>query len=177
MKLRVARNLKRKSDRPVTLRVSRDLLKSAAVQSDFLDAVEKSNPSLSLSEKVQSAAKATLSSSERAQPGWFQQNEAELLKLIAERNTAAGNFMRLNQAGKEKPVAAHQELKKVRRSKSKGCAGRSRCKRKWFDSKVNDLKNGNQHPKQYWDAVRDLKKGISDTRPSPNTMYLNSDSS
>ena len=40
---------------------------------------------------------------------------------------------------------------------------------------MNDLKNGSQHPKQYWDAVRDLKRGISDTKPSQKTIFLNSE--
>ena len=47
MKLRVARNLKHKTARPVTLRVNRDLLKSPAVRSDFLDEIVKADRSLS----------------------------------------------------------------------------------------------------------------------------------
>mmetsp|Transcript_37802 Transcript_37802/g.100439 ORF Transcript_37802/g.100439 Transcript_37802/m.100439 type:complete len:358 (-) Transcript_37802:868-1941(-) len=117
MKLRVARNLKHKAGRPATLRVNRGLLKCPTAQSNFLDAVEKADPSLSLPERVRCAAKATLSASYRAQPGWFQQCEADLLKLIAARNAAARNFRGLN-CCEEKNRGSTASIKK---GKSKGC--------------------------------------------------------
>mmetsp|Transcript_37801 Transcript_37801/g.100436 ORF Transcript_37801/g.100436 Transcript_37801/m.100436 type:complete len:94 (-) Transcript_37801:868-1149(-) len=86
-------------------------------QSNFLDAVEKADPSLSLPERVRCAAKATLSASYRAQPGWFQQCEADLLKLIAARNAAARNFRGLN-CCEEKNRGSTASIKK---GKSKGC--------------------------------------------------------
>ena len=150
--------------------MNRDLLKDSTVQSNFLDEVMKVDSSLSLSQKVQCAANATLSTSERVQPGWFQQNEVEILKLITERNIAAINFKRLNRPGKKKPVAAHRALKKAR---AKLVRAVQDAKQRWFDSKVNDLKNGSKHPKKYWDAVSDLRRGISETKPSQNTLFLN----
>mmetsp|Transcript_71964 Transcript_71964/g.192196 ORF Transcript_71964/g.192196 Transcript_71964/m.192196 type:complete len:99 (-) Transcript_71964:1587-1883(-) len=66
---------------------------------------------------------------------------------------------------------SEKEIKHSEQGTSKGCTlSFEDAEQMWFDSKVNNLKNGSQHPKQYWDAVHNLKQGNSDTKHSQKKL-------
>lgn len=110
------------------------------------------------SEAIQKKA-ANLPKKEKPQPGWFQLAEQQLQPLIIQRNSAMKKFV------ERRTRATAASLRNCRKAIKSAIIS---AKNKWIQSKRDDL-NGRsavRGTKCCWDALKQLKKGLSKIRPS-----------
>lgn len=100
------------------------------------------------------------------QKGWFQLRESDLDKAIQLRNSAQTACF-LN----KQDVSLREALRKARSVVKKEVA---RTKNLWFVLRMNELESF-QHPRVYWQAFRQLKRGIGESEPITSPSFYSPD--
>jgi exonuclease III len=190
IKVRICRNLA-KPKQAKSGRVSRDMLQDPIVRASFVAEVERRLMELdsrlgagedtdrvntgwrlkkdgktiqqSLQEVLAAAAKAHLVATSRVNPGWFQRNQSNLLKSCVTRN-------RLQKIFNKDPNPTTKHSLRVHQMKHKRLV--QTAKRDWTMLRVSKINgNGGSFVGHYWEAVKDLTKGISQTRKINPLMF------
>ena len=127
-----------------------------------LDKIRKSSDDTSMYTRLSGAVQQTASQLPKKttpQPGWFQQAEHELLPLIEKRNSAMKQF--------------HERRSRSNATSLRLCRKAIKsavliAKNRWIKSKHNDLNSRSAitGTKGCWDALKQLRNGLSKTRPS-----------
>ena len=178
-KLRICARLKKRSlnNRQQLLRLDASKLKEEETRLQFcrsvreqFDAAAEGESYDNLKTAIESSAREILPKKPKAQPQWFLMEEEKISRLIEERNNAmkeaVGHRTRSRTLRLRK---ARRELKTVIRE----------IKNKWIQQKcdvMNDSssKNGTAG---CWKALKELKNGLTKTRPTASQMMTKSDGS
>ena len=123
-----------------------------------------------LAEAIQQTATKLLPKKQKPQPGWFKQSENKLLLLITKRNSAMKMFF------KRRSRANAATLRTSRKALKSAVLI---AKNDWIKSKHNDLntKSSFGGTKSCWDALAQLRNGLSKTRPSTERTMKKEDGS
>ena len=117
------------------------------------------------------AAHQVLPKKPRNNPGWFKQNEQELSKLIAARNSAVS-------AKINRPTRFAIRHLKICRKNLKSAI--NRAKNKWIENTCTGLKDSDasqRGTKVCWDKVKTLQKGLEKPMPPREKMMTKEDGS
>ena len=166
-KLRICSRLKKRTltDRQKFLRLDASKLKDEETRLLFCRSVKEKFESLEgepyekLNNSIDYVAKEILPNKPKAQPQWFQMEEEKLSNLIDERNNAMkaaighrtrSKTMRLRKARKNLKVAIRE------------------VKNKWIQQKCDAMNSSNSKngTAGCWKALKELKKGLTKTRPT-----------
>ena len=161
--LRIMKRLKRKGNfRDKLVRLDYTMLSEHDGKKLFNDEVEKQmngieNPSYSdLSQAIIKTASVTLPKRKKAQPGWFRNDEKNLMSLIEARNEAMRNvFRRRTRQCEGKLRTARSMLKKAIKQ----------AKNRWIQDMCHNI-NTNVGTKVAWDTIKILQKNTSKMKPS-----------
>ena len=167
-KLRVMLRLKKATPiRQKLALVDYNVLSDPSVKETFcktiLDKINTSDDDTPMYTRLHGAIQETviqqLPKKTKAQPGWFKQAEHELLPLITKRNTAMKAF--------------HERRSRSNATSLRNCRKAIKsavliAKNRWIKSKHNDLNSRSAitGTKGCWDAMKELRNGLSKTRPS-----------
>ena len=179
-KIRVKARLKKRNQAPrqKMLKLDVSLLKDKSRATDFCDKVmekfdaaeEDSDYYTRVSSSMMEAAKEVLPAKTRAQPSWFVSAAEKLAKLIEERNSAmAVSF-------KYKTRSHTMRLRNARKNLK---AAVNDAKNAWIKDKWDKLNKGHlqKGTANCWQALGEIKKGLSKTAPAAVKMMTKEDKS
>ena len=178
-KLRIASYLKQNipNVRPLTKLDSNQLLQNPVLSENFNQIVAEKirnshDPSYEfLANSIQEAALSTLQKKSRVSPHWFTINKVELLSLIQKRNDAV--YAKINRANRGNTNRAHLARNNLKKAIH-------RVKSEWISNiceKINSLRNRQRGTKDFWDGIREIKRGFDKPPPSANIMMTKEDGS
>ena len=121
-----------------------------------------------LSQAISDAALSSLPKKPKAQPGWFEADEKNLLKLISIRNEAM------------KEALAHTTRsyrKKLRVARKNVKVAIAKAKNRWILAKCDELNKSStvKGTAGCWKALKQIKDGLTKTRPKVAKMMTKSD--
>jgi exonuclease III len=175
LRLAIGRNRKRKrvdEESSIKTRIDRGKLKIKEVREEFIhevkagfnhpDNIKGKNFLQRLVGSLTGAAKATLSTDARRQPGWYEAAKDIITPAILSRNAAQTIFSATPKAAKAKIKLkeARSLVKKVVRD----------AERTWYKDKIDGInmfgpKSGTpMHPGRAWEAIKSMRKGKSVTK-------------
>ena len=126
-----------------------------------------------LAKCAKSAAIKLLPKKPKANPGWFEAAKDKLTPLIEERNNAIANLYAINTRTRSCTL-------RLRRARKCLKAEVSKAKNEWIQrqcSQLNESTSGHGGTKQSWEAVTNLKKGLSKVRQSNQQNMMKPDGS
>jgi len=162
-KLRIKLNFKKRFTRRQRIaRLDQTALQNTESKNLFCQKVnklyEETDENLNAYSKLESAmekAHEILPKMKRVQPGWFSSNESRLKYLIEERNTAISVKLR-------KPTRSVTfRLRKARKELKSEI---DRTKNNWILNICREISDPSNKTNKYWDKVKLLRKGLSNTR-------------
>ena len=123
-----------------------------------------------LAEAVIQTATKDLPKKQKPQPGWFQQAEDKLMPIIMKRNSATKMFFKRRSRSNAAALKASRKTLK---------SAILNAKNSWIKTKHNDLNGSSSFrgTKGCWDALSDLRNGLSKTRPSNEKAMKKADGS
>jgi hypothetical protein len=176
LRLRVRARLKKRRVGPKRVRLDREALIDPDTKQAFQDRVKvelrKRAPHAAvqkvahLEESMRVAAAATLPKVAKNQPGWYAAAAATIESAIAARNAAQATHHKRGTA------TTHQRLREARRRVK--CAVR-RARDAWHKKQMEIIRGFRSkdhiNPKQAWQAISELRNGMSVTKPVPVKMF------
>ena len=177
-KVRIMLRLKKKTPmrRILTLLDYSVLSENEKKDSFIKDVLEKYNSNdnaskyTKLAEAVKVTATKSLPKKQKPQPSWFKDAEDQLLSFIKRRNTAMEAFFKRRTRSNARTLRASRKTVKS----AVICA-----KNNWIKSKHSELNfaSATRGTKHCWDALAQLRKGLSRTRPSAEKCMKKEDGS
>ena len=178
-KLRIAVRLKKRnrSPRQQMLKLDTTVLRDSERSSNFCKLVaekyEDEDEALDiytrLSQAMSVAAKENLPMKPKAQPGWFISEEEKLSSLVAERNSAMTAFFNNRTRSYTTRLRAARKKLKSAVATAKNIWIQEKC------SKMNEASTLQRGTGQCWKALREIKNGLTKTKPATEKMMMKSD--
>jgi exonuclease III len=178
LQIRVAKNLRNPLTAISKTVVNRRLLKKPFIRKNFQNSVLETHARTDdgegpephtfdlLQESVLNAAKEFLMDDKPRQPGWFESHEDSIMQAVNARNFASA--VRDNHP---MDIRAIESFKACRLKVKQVVAV---AKVDWVMHRINSVNNCASDPKACWDAISDLRNGMSNAAPVYSMMFKNS---